>query len=204
MNYSVTTPWTTAKKLLEKLQVGDLIEIRRCFVIGIPICNHWAVYLGFNNGVFGVVHISNGKNDNRRLMSHRNFFSSYSICDGKVSSIQFDDFLDAFGKYKCRINNSMDKDCEPLSPGVISYRVISKVVESRKSKGLRYCIFTSNCENFAKWARYGSSSIRFGNIKTAILIGAGTFLISKSLSRASAAGLLGYVTLKMYDSFKKL
>uniref|UniRef100_A0A0N5BYI1 LRAT domain-containing protein n=1 Tax=Strongyloides papillosus TaxID=174720 RepID=A0A0N5BYI1_STREA len=61
MNHSVVTPWTSVGNLVGKLQVGDLIEIKRCNNFGIPIYNHWAVYIGIRNGVHEIGHFNNGK-----------------------------------------------------------------------------------------------------------------------------------------------
>uniref|UniRef100_A0A0K0EUY8 LRAT domain-containing protein n=1 Tax=Strongyloides venezuelensis TaxID=75913 RepID=A0A0K0EUY8_STRVS len=63
MNGSIITPWTSAEKLVGKLEIVDLIEIRRRGNIGFPIYKHWAVIVGFRNGIHAIIHLSNRKND---------------------------------------------------------------------------------------------------------------------------------------------
>uniref|UniRef100_A0A0N5BI13 LRAT domain-containing protein n=1 Tax=Strongyloides papillosus TaxID=174720 RepID=A0A0N5BI13_STREA len=194
MNDGIITPWTSAEELVGKLEIGDLIQIRRRGKIGIPIYKHWAVYIGFKNGIHEVVHFSNGKNTNIRLISLGNLFSSDSICDGRRSSIRIDSLSNVCASNKCRINNSMDKKCKPLPAMHIYYRVISRLV----SYGHCVCIY--NCEDLAKWARYDLSCSGQVNIKKCIVIGVGTLLISKSLLIALAAAGIEYLLLEVYET----
>uniref|UniRef100_A0A0K0EUY9 NTR domain-containing protein n=1 Tax=Strongyloides venezuelensis TaxID=75913 RepID=A0A0K0EUY9_STRVS len=116
MNSSVVTPWILAENLVEKQEIGDFIEIRKCATMGIFYLIHI------------VGHLSNKKNESRILISCINL-SSGSRCYERSASIQFSNFFNVCGDYQWIINNSMDKDCKPLPAGIIYYRVLNSVGE---------------------------------------------------------------------------
>uniref|UniRef100_A0A0N5BI17 LRAT domain-containing protein n=1 Tax=Strongyloides papillosus TaxID=174720 RepID=A0A0N5BI17_STREA len=185
MNHSVVTPWTTVENLVEKLEIGDLIEIIKCSTMGIPIRNHWAVYIGYKDGMHIVGQLSNRKNENRAIISLINLFSG-SSCNGKGASIRISNLFNVCGGYQCRINNSMDKDCEPLPSMLIYHRVISAVND------YGYPPHPIYCETFAKWARYDLSICEQENVGKALVIGSGIFSFKNILLIALVTTVLGY------------
>uniref|UniRef100_A0A0N5BI14 LRAT domain-containing protein n=1 Tax=Strongyloides papillosus TaxID=174720 RepID=A0A0N5BI14_STREA len=210
MNHSVVTPWTTVGNLLAKLEIGDLIEIKKCVTIGIPISNHWGVYMGYRNGIHKVGHFSSRKNVNRAIISLGNLLSG-SRCDEKGASIQISNLFDVCTNYQCRINNSMDKDCKPLPAGVIYYRVLNRVGECGYGDRI------NNCEQFAKWARYDLSISEQENVGKVVMIGGDISLFKNRLLITLATTILGYFGIrkigfinktfvrgfKLYESFYK-
>uniref|UniRef100_A0A0N5CCZ1 LRAT domain-containing protein n=1 Tax=Strongyloides papillosus TaxID=174720 RepID=A0A0N5CCZ1_STREA len=201
MNYAFTSEWTSAGELAKKLETGDLVEIRRTSSIGLPIYNHWAVYVGFANGIHKVVHLTNGNYNNGPNLFVNLFSSTSSTSTNnheKNPSISIENFFDVCGNDQCRINNSMDKKYKPLSQSDIYDRALSKVGEHG------YSVFNINCEHFAKWSRYNISTSDQANYGKAAFIGMGVllFLPGGFLVVAAATGIK-YLVSKFSDSVKK-
>uniref|UniRef100_A0A0N5BI18 LRAT domain-containing protein n=1 Tax=Strongyloides papillosus TaxID=174720 RepID=A0A0N5BI18_STREA len=175
MNKYIQTPWTSAENVVGKLQIGDLLEFRRCPSSGIPLYSHWGVYIGLIDDIHEIGHFYYGENDNKLLLSIQTLFSYGSTSGGTITSIRIDNLFDICLNGQCRINNSFDKECEPLPKGDFRSRVLSKVGESR------YCLLSNNCEHFAKWVRYDISISRQANIGKAIIGGSTGLIISKNL-----------------------
>uniref|UniRef100_A0A0N5BI12 LRAT domain-containing protein n=1 Tax=Strongyloides papillosus TaxID=174720 RepID=A0A0N5BI12_STREA len=197
MNKYIQTPWTSAENLVDQLKIGDLIEIKRCIAIGIPIYYHWAIYVGLRNGIHEVVHFTNKEDDSRVLNSLTNLFLAGLGNIGKSSFPRIDNFLDVCYNDKCRINNSMDKHCKPLQAEDIRSRALSAI------GNFEYCVFSYNCEHFAKWARYNLSISGQANIGKAIMASVATFRIFHNIYFAIACGVVGYVVLEVCDFVRK-
>uniref|UniRef100_A0A0N5BKG6 LRAT domain-containing protein n=1 Tax=Strongyloides papillosus TaxID=174720 RepID=A0A0N5BKG6_STREA len=126
-----------------------------------------------------------------------NLFSSSLSSDRKGESLRIDNLFDTCGNDECRINNLMDKYDKPLSAGKIYNRVTSMI-----SNGA-YCVINNNCEHYTKWCRYDIYMSQQMNVGKGIITGVKTFLESKSLLQASAAGVLEYINLQLNGSSKK-
>uniref|UniRef100_A0A0K0EUY7 LRAT domain-containing protein n=1 Tax=Strongyloides venezuelensis TaxID=75913 RepID=A0A0K0EUY7_STRVS len=197
MNYNIQTPWTSAKKLVDQLEIGDLIEIKRNSLLGISIYKHWAVYVGCYNGFHEVVHFSNKEGANKVVNQFGNLISAvFSIRDRK-SSVRIDNFFNVCGNDKCRINNSMDKYHKPLPVEDIRSRALSKVGD------LEYCVLSNNCEHLVKWTRYDLYISDQGNLGKAIIVGASAFRWSSNIYISLAVGGIYYLGLKIYDYYFK-
>uniref|UniRef100_A0A0N5BZ15 LRAT domain-containing protein n=1 Tax=Strongyloides papillosus TaxID=174720 RepID=A0A0N5BZ15_STREA len=195
MNHSVVTPWTSAENLVKQLHIGDCVEVRRVRENKTQIATHWVVYMGLYNEIHLVGHISGCDNNRPSLLN--NLFSSDTSSDGNKSPVGIENFLDIFGNDETRINNLMDKYCEPL-PGEDIYERFKNRIDDNE-----YSAVTTNCEYFAKLARYDIDISEQVNVGNDIMIGMKTLFISKSLLRASGASLMGYLALETYDFFKK-
>lgn len=134
-------------KLLEKLELGDLVEYKR------EIYSHWAIYIG--NGK--VIHLSG---DLENELSGVGLLCS-SVAN--VTEVRVDYFLDVIKKSYAYRNNSKDEEFTPLPPNQILTRALGKIGTHH------YDLFNFNCEHFAHWCRYdlplsdqAAKVIRFG------------------------------------------
>uniref|UniRef100_A0A0N5BZ16 LRAT domain-containing protein n=1 Tax=Strongyloides papillosus TaxID=174720 RepID=A0A0N5BZ16_STREA len=194
MDDKFKTPWSSAKELIEKLKIGDLIEFKRCAENGMKIYTHWGVYIGSRHDVHGVAHLTNGGNNDKMPKSIGN---SFSIGSAEKALIRVDDIFDISGCDDCRINNSMDRYCEPL-PGIIIY---SRVKNRMGDYG--YSLFNNNCEHFAKWARYNLSTSSQAKLAKSVMYGIGILTVTQCPFTSLAATGLGYLGLEGYDLVRK-
>ncbi|RNA24820.1 HRAS-like suppressor 3 [Brachionus plicatilis] len=136
------------KQVLSHLIPGDLIELKR------KIYSNWAIYIGKS----AVVHF---ENETQPSVDGMNF------CGINGATVVIDDYWNVAKEAYAFRNNLWDRVFNPLPIEQILTRAFSKVGTTR------FSFFSSNCENFAKYCRYGIDStdqafklIRFGNLIT--------------------------------------
>ncbi|XP_028272526.1 HRAS-like suppressor 3 [Parambassis ranga] len=141
---------------------GDLIEFKR------GIYQHWAVYVG--DGF--IVH----------LVPPCAGAGSGSVMAVVVdrAMVKKEKLTDVVGNDKCRINNSLDQECNPRPAQVIVKEACGLV-----GNELPYSITGQNCEHFVNELRYGKAESRQVHKATtvgiltavgALLLGLGTAL----------------------------
>uniref|UniRef100_A0A0K0EUU6 LRAT domain-containing protein n=1 Tax=Strongyloides venezuelensis TaxID=75913 RepID=A0A0K0EUU6_STRVS len=164
MNDSCKTTWSSAEDLVGKLKIGDLVEFKRCASSGVGLYNHWGVYMGFENGIHGIGHVS----------STGNLIKKSEIC--------VENLFDVSEGGDCRINNSMDILFDPSSENCI------KSVIKNKLGDHTYNLLVNNCEHFAKMARYGMSVSGQANNAVALLGAVAVFAFTLNPLTSIAAG----------------
>ncbi|KAI6172837.1 UPF0029 domain-containing protein [Aphelenchoides besseyi] len=146
------TEWMTADRLVEHLQPGDLIEIRRVAQLQYA---HWAIYLGEDQGVPEVIHFATAFGDfgpQMEMLSaqmqngNQNYLES--LLSNPMAHIRLDSLHDVVGGSIARINHSLDKKHPPFPSEVIIERALSKL----DTHG--YHLISNNCEHFVNWCRY--------------------------------------------------
>ncbi|KAI6231670.1 LRAT domain-containing protein [Aphelenchoides besseyi] len=146
------TEWMTADRLVEHLQPGDLIEIRRFAQLEYA---HWALYLGEDQGVPEVIHFATAFGDfgpqmemlNAQMQNgNQNYLES--ILSNPMAHIRLDSLHDVVGGSIARINHSLDKKHPPFPAEIIIERALSKL----DTHG--YHLVSNNCEHFVNWCRY--------------------------------------------------
>uniref|UniRef100_A0A0K0EUZ4 LRAT domain-containing protein n=1 Tax=Strongyloides venezuelensis TaxID=75913 RepID=A0A0K0EUZ4_STRVS len=151
MDDNFTTPWSSAKILVRKLKVGDLIEIRNVEENEAQLVTHWGVYVGIINGNHKIGHLACPGNNIPNSLT--NLSSSDST---RQSTVRIDNLFDVCDKKECRKNNYIDIYLEPLPEKIIMYRVRSRLGSYKKS------LFRINSAQFAKWTR--NSQMNYGII----------------------------------------
>ncbi|XP_053406976.1 phospholipase A and acyltransferase 2-like [Mercenaria mercenaria] len=145
------------RKVLRKLQEGDLIEIRR----GIGY-SHWAVYVGNEE----VVHYTSA--DQNACLDVMN-----------KAEIKCEGYWNVAKGTKVLINNFNDNKINPFEPDEITKRARSEVGRSG------YNAIWRNCEHFATECRYGEPSNeqvqrRVVFVFAIIVLCAGAFLLRRT------------------------
>ncbi|XP_062249227.1 phospholipase A and acyltransferase 3-like [Platichthys flesus] len=155
---------------IEKLRLGDLIEISR------PMYQHWAVYVG--NGY--VIHLAPP-------------CEGPSVGSSSVMSVLADsamvkkEFLWAVvGGDEWKVNNDLDREHSPRLGFVIANDAMGWV-----GRTVPYSIVSGNCEHFVNNLRYGKNVSRQVTSATNVAIGVGAAGLVVCGVLALARGLRG-------------
>ncbi|KAI6236124.1 NC domain-containing protein [Aphelenchoides besseyi] len=175
------TGWIKPSELLAHLEVGDLIEFDRSHT-NVPYY-HWAVYLGFEDGERVVIHFSTEHGDFGDLGTKAEVRNK--LYRGSSAHVRVDPFTAVAGvSTRARINNQLDLKYSPYPPVIIKDRCLKKL----GSTG--YNLIFNNCEQFAKWARYGRGESDQAMKATSAIATVGTLVCTGSVSMAFGAGAL--------------
>ncbi|CAI4232013.1 unnamed protein product [Auanema sp. JU1783] len=138
------------------LEEGDLLEFKRTMYLAgsmTEIYRHWALFIGFTDGVPMVIHISTPDGDftNVTGFSVKDSMSVLSMFSGGSSAeVRSDSLRGVYGEDTARINNSLDETHRPFPHPIIVKRAMLELGSKN------YSIIFNNCEHFVKWCRYGN------------------------------------------------
>ncbi|XP_038066415.1 phospholipase A and acyltransferase 4-like [Patiria miniata] len=144
-NWNSPLPWDI-KEFEDRLRPGDRLEFHR------GVYEHWGIYVGEYEGMkHAVIHF--GMFEGGSAFSKKKAFGSSSAASQKPE-IRADTIAQILGScsMKVRINNSRDKEVEPLDLDVIIG--VAKIMH-RQNTPREYSLFSNNCEHFVNLCRYG-------------------------------------------------
>ncbi|KHN87981.1 HRAS-like suppressor 2 [Toxocara canis] len=199
-----TTAWMDASELADRLEIGDLIEIRR--VVGVAkrrIYAHWAVFIQRHEEKAYVVHVATDDGDfDVDVPEDINATDSLlglksKITKGSEAQVRRDELTRVARGDSCRINNSLDVIRRPFPPVVIVERALLMLGSGD------YNILLNNCEHFVNYCRYGTRESEQATVAKSVIVGSAALLLSGSLPVAVATGCLGYTLSKFGYEIKK-
>ncbi|TKR63109.1 hypothetical protein L596_026984 [Steinernema carpocapsae] len=183
----LTSRWLQAEDLIHFLEMGDLIEFRRVVRDRHHVYTHWAVYLGFMEGVHLVIHLSNGESDFGVDMDlPRRDSIKLKLTNQAEVTVRTDEFAMVAGPDFCRINNDVDSVINPFPPVIIRDRALQYLGTGD------YSILSNNCEHFAKWARYGSRESRQATVAKSMILGSTALVLTGSFTAGLTATAVGF------------
>ncbi|CAD5216894.1 unnamed protein product [Bursaphelenchus xylophilus] len=178
------TGWMSGQELLPYLEIGDLIEFHR--QAPVTYC-HWAVYTGLDDGIKVVCHFANEGDD---IASGKGELKGKLLSGSSDAHVRVDPFLNVAGDSLVRINNILDNEFTPFPPMIVKERCEHKM----GNRG--YNLIFNNCEQFAKWSRYGCADSDQSNKVVSVIIGGTALCMGASVGGALAVGGLVYTGIR--------
>ncbi|CAD5212678.1 unnamed protein product [Bursaphelenchus okinawaensis] len=180
------TGWMSGADLLPHLEVGDLIEFHR---IGPVTYCHWAVYIGLDEdqGIKVVCHFANEGSD---MGDGKGELKGKLFSGRSDAHVRVDPFIQVAGDSMVRINNIMDNEFAAFPPMIVKDRCEHKLGSSG------YNLIFNNCEQFAKWARYGCADSDQSNKFVSVAVGGAALCMGASFGGAIAVGGLFYTGIR--------
>lgn len=200
-----TSAWMDASELAGRLELGDLIEIRR--VVGVArrrFYAHWALYIQHYNDRAYVAHLAMEDSDfDVNVSDSMNTSDSFAalktkITRGSEAQVRSDELSRVTRGDLCRINNSLDMIRSPFPPVVVVERALLMLGSSD------YNILFNNCEHFVTYCRYGTRESEQAAVAKSVILGSAALLLSGSVPVALATGCLGYTLTKLGHKIKRL
>uniref|UniRef100_A0A914ZLR3 LRAT domain-containing protein n=1 Tax=Parascaris univalens TaxID=6257 RepID=A0A914ZLR3_PARUN len=201
----LTSDWMQASRLAERLELGDLIEIKR--VVGVAKSHfyaHWAVYIGSYNGRAYVAHLATEDSDfDVDVSGSMNPSDSFAalktkIARGSEAQVRRDELSRVARGDLCRINNSLDMTRTPFPPCIVVDRALLMLGSSD------YNLLLNNCEHFVTYCRYGTKESEQADVAKSVIVGSAALLFSGSVPFALTTGCLGYTLTKLGHKIKRL
>jgi HRAS-like suppressor 3 len=178
----LATKWQKPSELAPRLELGDLVEFNR------GRYQHWGIYIGLQNGIQCIAHISTDQGDFDGVSNKKELTSK--IIHGSTAEVRSDPFFVVAGQDLCRVNNYLDDSRSPFPPRIIVDRALHKL----GSGG--YNLLQNNCEHFAKWCRYGSRESEQARVYQTAMIGVSALAITGSLPVSLGITTVGWGCMK--------
>uniref|UniRef100_A0A7E4ULG1 LRAT domain-containing protein n=2 Tax=Panagrellus redivivus TaxID=6233 RepID=A0A7E4ULG1_PANRE len=190
---TLRSSWMEADYLVRQVEVGDRLEFHRQLRPGVSY-THWAIYIGFIDNEHYAIHLSTEYSDfgDKNVEIH-----SKITLQGSSAHVRCDAVMRIADDCKCRINNDMDRHCQPFPPRIVVERALIRLGETG------YRLLSNNCEHFVNEIRYGSKESTQATLLQSVGLGVVAGVATFSSGVGVVAGLASYAVLSNVSKIQR-